>query len=144
MIPKIRCIRAQMTVELSIVFPIVIVIAIITTNALSFFGYCADFDRLSRNAVRTYAASPEAGESTSDAESKIQAAIDSALNASNLHSSISVEKDWRGYEHFIMTLYYSPTLFGLGLKTEVFGVPMPQLTHRSQMTVDPYKPGMLF
>lgn len=144
MAAKIECTRAQMMVELCVIFPVVIIIAVITTNALSFFGYCADFDRLSRNAVRTYAASPESGATTSDAEAKIQAAIDNALNAGNLQSSISVEKDWRGYEHFTMTLHYSPTLFGLGLKTEVFGVPMPQLTHNSQLTVDPYKPGMLF
>ncbi len=133
----------QMTVELCVVFPVVIIIAVIATNALSFFGTCAEFDRVVRNAVRTYAASPAQGESSDQSLAYVKASIQGSIDASNMECDVAVEKDHRGYECYTATLYYLPTLFGLGLKSEVFGVQMPRLTHTSCLSVDPYKPGML-
>ena len=45
--------------ELVAVLPVAIVVAAITVNALVFFGDCAAFDRIARNAVRVYATSPK-------------------------------------------------------------------------------------
>lgn len=141
---KIAECRGQMMVELCVVFPVVIVIAVIATNALSFFGYCAEFDRISRNAVRTYATAPAHGQATDESVALVSNAVESAFDASNLQCEVTANKDYRGYETYDMTLKFTPTLFGLGLQTEVFGVSIPQLKHTSHLTVNPYKPGMLF
>lgn len=133
-----------MTVELCVVFPVVIVIAVIATNALSFFGYCAEFDRVARNAVRTYATSLAYGESTDSAVSRVETALEEAMDASNLECDVSASRNGLGYGSYEMTLRFKPTLFGLGLHSEVFGVPLPELSHQSRLTVCPYKPGMLF
>lgn len=134
----------QMTVELCVVFPAVIVIAVIAVNALSFFGTCAEFDRVGRNAVRTFAASPGHGQDSEVVACEVQAAIESAVSADNLEVDVVVSEDYRGYAKYVMTLRFHPTLFGMGLKREVFGVPLPSLAHESRLTVNPYKPGMLF
>lgn len=141
---KARCDRGQMTVELCVVFPVIIVIAVIATNAMLFFGQCAEFDRVGRNAVRTFAAVPAHGEDGGSAQAQVQSAIEGALDADNLDVSVASSKDFRGYAEYVMTLRFHPTLFGLGLKQEVFGVALPALTHESRIVVNPYKPGMLF
>lgn len=141
---KAACEKGQMTVELCVVFPVIIVIAVIATNAMLFFGNCAEFDRVGRNAVRTFAAVPAYGEDSGSAQAKVQSAIEEALEAENLDVSVSSSKDFRGYEEYVMTLQFHPTLFGMGLKQEVFGVAMPALAHESRIVVNPYKPGMLF
>lgn len=134
----------QMTVELCVVFPVVIAIAVIATNALSFFGYCAEFDRVSRNAVRTYATSPAYGEAPGSAAAKVEEALEGAFDATNVECEVAVSGDHLGHETYETTIRFRPTLFGLGLKSEVFGVPLPELSHESRLTVSPYKPGMLF
>ena len=50
-----------------------------------------------------------------------------------------------GWTHtsFSATLEYMPTLFGLGLKSEVMGVALPKLSHTEELVVDCYKPGVL-
>ena len=136
--------RGQMTVELCVVFPVAIAIAVIVTNALAFFGCCAEFDRVGRNAVRAFAAVPAHGQESAGSAADVKAALEGALAADNLEFDVAVTKDYRGYEEYAMTVRYHPTLFGLGLKREVFGVEMPALEHESRMTVSPYKPGMLF
>ena len=50
--------QGQMTMELMAVLPVAILIAIIAVNVLVFFGDCASFDRVARNAIRVYATSP--------------------------------------------------------------------------------------
>lgn len=133
--------RAQMTVELCVVFPIAIVISAMVVNAVTFFGYCSEFDRAARNAVRVVAASPEAGQSRSDAVGRIGAQIAESINAPNTSCEVASSVDAEGMQTYKATLKYWPTLFGLGLKTSVFGIPMPPLSHVSSMTVDPYTPG---
>lgn len=135
--------RGQMTVELCVVIPVAIVIAAIACNALAFFGECAEFDRVGRNAVRTFAAVPDAGAGPGFGAGVVLAAIEDAMAADNLEFEVSSSKDHRGYEKYAMTMTFHPTLFGLGIRQEIFGVPLPALTHESRMVVSPYKPGVL-
>lgn len=141
---KAACDRGQMTVELCVVFPVIIVIAVIATNAMLFFGNCAEFDRVGRNAVRTFAAVPAHGTDGGGAQAQVQSALEGELDAENLDVAVASSRDFRGYEEYVMTLRFHPTLFGLGLKQEVFGVALPALTHEARIVVNPYKPGMLF
>ena len=47
------------------------------------------------------------------------------------------------YQRYCGRLSFAPTLFGLGLKDEVFGVSLPRLVHEVALTVDAYRPGVL-
>lgn len=135
---------AQMTVELCVVFPVAIILALIVVNAMTFFSYCAEFDRTARNSVRVNAAAPTHGEAPTSIVSKIEAELASSFSEDNLEVSVDSTTAGDGLATYRMTLDYSPTLFGMGLRSEVLGVPLPKLTHTSSLTVSPYRPGMLF
>lgn len=136
--------RGQMTVELLVVLPVVLIVAVVAVNALTFFGDCAAFDRVARNAVRLCAASPAYGQDAGRGAEEIRAVIEEALVRDNLAVGVEVSGGVLGHVTYTATLAYAPTLFGLGLRDEVLGVRLPRLEHRVSLTVDPYKPGMLF
>ena len=86
-------------------------VAVISVNALTYFGWCA--------------------------------ALDERLDAENVSVSVSAHGVSAGHISFSATLEYMPTLFGLGLKSEVMGVALPKLSHTEELVVDCYKPGVL-
>lgn len=135
--------RGQMTVELAVVLPVAIVIAVIAVNAMTFFSECAEFDRVGRNAVRVCATSPAYGQDVAQSVALVETAISEAMGASGSDVEVSAQQDGLGYMSFEMTLLYRPTLFSLGLKDEVLGVPLPVLRHEVSLVADAYKPGML-
>ena len=65
----------QMTVELMAVLPVALIIAVIVVNALVFFGDCAAFDRVARNAVRVYATSPTYGAQAAQSQANVLSAV---------------------------------------------------------------------
>ncbi len=134
----------QMSVELVIVLPVVIIIALIVVNALTFFSDCASFDRVARNAVRICATSPAYGQDLDQSIEQVSALVENAVTATNEESSVAASKNGLGYTSFTLTLSYYPTLFGLGLRSEVFGVSLPSIDHCVSIVIDPYSPGMLF
>lgn len=136
--------RGQMTIELCVVFPVAIAIAVITVNAITFFGHCSEFDRVARNAVRVEAASPERGQDKSTVANRIKSEICASIKDSNISCEVEVSSHANGLETYKATLKYWPSLFGMGLKSSVFGVQMPPLSHVSSLTVDPYIPGEIF
>lgn len=131
----------QMTVELCIVFPVAIAIALIVVNAATFLGYCSQFDRVARNAIRVVAASPEGGQTKSDSINRIKNEIASSIGDPNVSCDVTVASDSFGLDKYEATLIYRPTLFGVGINSSVFGVRLPSLSHVSTLVVDPYVPG---
>ena len=132
----------QATIELVMVLPVAIAIAAITVNACTFFGDCAAFDRLASDAVRVYATSPTYGQDVSRDVASIASALERGLARDNVGVAVSAaEHD--GLMEFSLSMAYQPTLFGLGLRDSVMGVPLPRLSHCVLMTVDRYKPGVL-
>lgn len=137
-----RC-TGQMTVQFVAVLPVLIIVAVITVNALLFFGECASFDSLFRDAVRTYACSPAYGQGVSQSQAQVQAALSGSFDKEYLETSVSAEGVAGAYVRFTGTLSFRPTLFGMGLRSSVLGVSLPPLTHSCEMVVDCYKPGMI-
>ncbi len=144
MMKVLRGRQGQMTLEFLVVLPAVIAIAAIAVNAGVFFSDCAAFDRIARNATRLYATSPSAEQSADACLALACADIESACDRNNLSVEGRVEAAAWGQTRFTYTLHYQPTLFGFGLKSEVFGVALPALSHSVSLVVDTYKPGMLF
>lgn len=134
----------QMTVELCMFLPVAIVVALIAVNATLFFGDCARFDRVGKNAVRVHATSPTYGQDKAQTQSIIESELQSSFEASNEFCEVSVSSNAFGFDTYEMTLHFRPTLFGMGLRDEFFGVSVPPLKHTTSLTIAPYKPGMLF
>lgn len=131
----------QMAVELSIVFPIMIIVAVVLVNALSFASECARFDREARNAIRCEASTPAINEGYFGPASRIESALQSSFSASNESISVSASKSSLFTTRYECELMWSPTLFGIGMKTSVFGVQLFQLSHKCALSVDPYRAG---
>ena len=138
-----RCERGQMTVELAVAFPVLIIVAVIAVNALTFFSECSAFDNVFRDAVRTHAASPASGQGVEQSAAMVQATLAERFDAANETARVTVEGATAGHLRVSATLEYAPTLFGLGLRSSVFGIALSPLTHAVTMTLDCYKPGVL-
>lgn len=133
----------QMTVEMAVAMPALIVVAVIAVNACTFFYQCAVFDRVAHEAVRVYAASPAYGEGSGQTCASVEQAVRSQLDDQNLDVSVAYAKVGADFDEYRVTLSLQPTLFGMGLRSEVFGVSMPQLEHTTSYVVDSYKPGVI-
>jgi len=138
-----RSTKGQMTVQLAVAMPVLIIVAVIAVNALTFFAECAVFDRVAHEAVRVHAAAPAYGQSPGQSCVLVEQDIRAALGADNLDVSVTHGSAGFDCEQFTATLEFHPTLFGLGLRTEVFGVVMPALSHTTSYVVDVYKPGVV-
>lgn len=136
-----RC-AGQMTVELVVALPVLIAVAVVVVNACLLLSECAAFDRVASDAVRAFATSPAFGEEGSVACGEIAEELDRNFSRDHLSTGVAAESGADGMTTYRMTLEFSPTLFGLGFKSEVFGVSLPRLTHTVSLTVDPYKPGV--
>lgn len=135
--------RGQATVELAVALPVVIIVAVIAVNAMLFFSECAAFDRIARDAVRSQATSPAYGQDVEQSAALIEASIGESFDEPYLASRVVASNGGAGHTTFTATLEFSPTLFGMGLKSQVFGVRLPHLEHSVSLTVDTYKPGVL-
>ncbi|WP_302962148.1 hypothetical protein [uncultured Adlercreutzia sp.] len=134
----------QATVELAVALPVVIIVAVVVVNALTFFGTCAAFDRVARQTVCAEASAPGAGEDVGTTVARVEGRLEEAFAASNVTVAVRAEGAPAGLVRFTARIEYHPTLFGLGMRTEVLGVALPSLAHEVDMAVDVYRPGMLF
>ena len=135
--------NGQMTVELAAALPILIIVAVIAVNACTFFAECATFDRVSRQAVRVCAASPSYGQGTDQSCALIEEEVREALSDGPFDVAVSHGVTGADLDEFTITLEYHPTLFGMGLRSQVFGVEMPALVHVATYVIDVYKPGVI-
>lgn len=134
----------QMTIEFVAMFPVMLVIALTAMNAVLFLSDCAAFDRVFRNAVCTYAASPAYGQGPEQSSALVQAAVEEEFTEENLSVSVSSSGVEGGIVSFSGKLSFEPTLFGKGKLTGAFGVSFPALSHESKLSVSAYKPGAVF
>ena len=83
--------RGQMTVELAVVFPALLAVAVIAVNALLFFSECAAFDRVAREAVRLHAASPAYGQGLEQGCAQVAQTVEQAFDRPYLGTRVAVE-----------------------------------------------------
>lgn len=134
----------QATIELAVMFPVVIVIAVIAVNSILYFSYCAEFDRLFKQSVSILAPSPAYNKGAQDIRQEIEKNLKNQFSKDYLECDVSTEASTGGMYCFTAKLKMFPTLFGLGLKREVFGISLPCLSHQQKIYVDIYKPGVIF
>ena len=140
---RLRGRDGQMTIELAAALPVLIVVAVIAINALCFFEDCAVFDRVAHESIRVYAASPGYGQDGAQSCALIEQNIVAVLDRDNVEVSVTRSSAGFDLETYSATIEYAPTLFGMGLRSEVFGVPLPRLAHSTSLVVDVYKSGVI-
>lgn len=134
--------HGQMMVELCVIFPVVLIIAFIAVNALTFFGECARFDRVAHNSVRIASSSPSFSLNNLDRIGEdVLIQLEDGMAEDNLDIRMDISVTAENYMRYEMEFVYHPTLFGLSMRSEVFGVSLPSLSHRVGYTVDPYRAG---
>lgn len=139
----VRSQSGQMTIEMAVAMPALIAVAVIAVNAMAFFVDCAVFDRVAHDAVRVHASAPAYQQGVSQECALVEQAIRSQLGDANLEIRVAHGVTSADFDEFTATLEYRPTLFGRGLRHEVFGVRLPTLTHTTRYVVDSYRPGVV-
>lgn len=133
----------QMTIELALAIPALIVVAVIATNAMTFFSDCAVFDRVAHEAIRVHATAPAYGQGYDQSCALVEQTVRAQINKPNVDIRVSHGTTGFDLDEYTVTIEYAPTLFGLGLRSEVFGVPLPRLVHTTRYVVDGYRPGVV-
>lgn len=147
-------VRGQMTVELAVLIPPAIVVALISYNLMGFIDACAAFDRLSLDAVVAHGVAPSGTQTQDTAASEVQAAITSALGREGTcEVSVSVEDVDSGeaasafvisplLRRFVCRLSYKPWPRYLRMPGITLEAPL-SLAHERSLVVDRYRPGVV-
>ena len=156
--------HGQMVVEMAVVTPVMIVVAVVVANLVSFIAACARFDRVAPDAVMACAVSP-AGEAIESGaqEHEVAQAIEGAMRPiARVTVEVTAQTAWEAYEEgrgdndpsvgfsfaphltrYVCTLTYRPWPSALSIAGVDAGVP-GELRHECAFTIDRYRPGVLF
>ncbi len=143
----------QMTVELAVCVPVVLVVALILINLLGFVEACAAFDQASLDAVVAHGVAP-AGEATAVAAvAEVEEAIEQALGREErCEVEVKVESASEGSDttfaisplltRYVCTLVYHPWPRTLRLPGITYEAPV-SLEHERSLVVDRYRSGVV-
>lgn len=146
---------AQATVEMAVVAPVLIVLALVVYNVMTFVSATARFDRVAPDIVIAHAVSPE-GDGTGslvDASERIKGHLEEAMGNYGLEIEV-VGEDGDGnrgdalisldvgLRTYTCTMRYKPWPSGLTIAGVPLGAPAV-LTHERSVTVDPWRPGVV-
>ena len=135
--------RGQATVEMAVVFPVALILVVISFNAMNYLGICASFDRVFPQQVRVFAAAPRFGSNQGDAAASVQQALADKYAQECSNVSVVVSEDGWGNSVFEASFEYEPTFFGLQYRSILFGVQLPALSHRTSFALNCYRPGVI-
>ena len=144
MLKKLKSHKGQMVVELAVVFPILIIIAVVMVNALGFASECVQFDRWARSSVIAHASAPELDKSTQDIMNEIGVEMEVTAAYPNEEATATLISASDSEIIVECELLWHPTLFGMKLNNEVFGMKLFQLSHKCKIKVDPTRSGDVF
>lgn len=147
--------RAQATVEMAVVTPVLLVLALIVYNVMVFAGAVARFDRVVPDIVLAHAVAPsgESDESSIDASATVQAQIQDAMEGYDLQVEVSSEQGTAvsdggllslsgTFRTYTCTMHYEPWPSSLSIAGLSLGAPA-QLSHERVVTIDPWRPGVV-
>lgn len=87
----VRCQRGQMVVELAMMVPVVIVVAIIIANLAYYASLCARFDRIAPDIALAHGVSPTGEQDARGAVGEIESALAEAMGDGSLDISVRTE-----------------------------------------------------
>ena len=147
--------RAQATVEMAVVTPVLLVLALIVYNVMVFASAVARFDRVVPDIVLAHAVAPEgeSDERSIDASATVQAQILNAMEGYDLQIEVSSEQGAAAsdggllslsgtFRTYTCTMHYEPWPSSLSIAGLSLGAPA-QLSHERTVTIDPWRPGVV-
>lgn len=149
--------KGQMTVELAVVLPVVIVCALIGYNVIRFAQVCAIFDRASRNAIVNFGVAPSGNQDTSTACQQIQRAVEHSLNSNSCQIDVEahtllddsqVQSTGLNFicspllTKYTITLHFYPWPSFAAIAGVKSGIPA-HVTHKAHLVVDRFRPGVI-
>lgn len=157
---KARGERGQMVVELAVVAPVMIAVALVVVNLMQFIGMSAAFDRVAPDAVMALAVAPQgSGGTDQDAVRAVAGAIEEALGGSERISvEVSTQTAWQAAQEkgdgallsfaphltrYVCTLRLSPWPGTIAIAGIDVQAPF-NLEHTRAFTVDGHRPGVIF
>lgn len=155
-----RAHRGQMTVEMAVLMPVTIVIALTGYNLARFIQACAAFDRVSLDTVISQGVAPSGDQQETIAVGEVKAELERALSESFGGDSCSVDVsaesmgdlpdagDGIGFPvsplltRFTCTLRYRPWPSSLSIAGARYG-PIAELKHERSFVIDRFRPGVV-
>ncbi len=144
----------QMAVELAVVTPVVIVVALVVMNLMGFVEACAAFDQLALDAVVSQGVAP-AGEQVlfASVEQVRTSLVESLGREDRCEVEVSAQSVNEGRKdtsltvsplltRYVCTLSYHPWPRFLRMPGVTFEAPLA-LRHKRELVVDRYRPGVV-
>lgn len=150
---RLREARAQATVEMAVVTPVLIVLALIVYNLMVFMAATARFDRVAPDAVLAHAVSPVSdGDAAAAGTDTVRLQLERAMEGYAVEIEV-VEETGDAESDALLSLVgaqrtyrcamvYRPWPQGLGIAGVSMGAPL-SLRHERPVTVDPWRPGVV-
>lgn len=143
-----------MTVELAVVTPVVIVVALVVLNLMGFVEACAAFDQVALDAVVAHGVAPSGEQSEGRAASEVRSAIEELLGREG-HCEVEVRAEAVGMgatssglvmspllTRYVCTLTYRPWPRLLRMPGVTYEAPLA-LRHECELVVDRFRPGVV-
>lgn len=146
--------RGQMSVELAVLMPVIVVVALVVYNLARFVALCATFDRAALNAVTSFGVSPAGTQTSVAAINQVEWEIAKSLGVSDAFtvrvSATKIRADGsssgmslapRLYE-FTCKLFFKPWPSAFVIAGAPFNAPLV-LLHERTLVVDRFSPGVV-
>lgn len=146
--------RGQMAVELAVLMPVVVVVALVVYNLGRFTSLCASFDRISMDAVLSQGVAPSGSQTHLVAIDSVRSRIIESLDAGD-SCDVDVSADRLGGDglagdlsvlprltRFTCTLTYRPWPSSFVLAGVEYDAPIA-LRHSRSLVVDRFSPGVV-
>lgn len=152
---RLREERAQATVEMAVVAPVLLVLALIVYNVMIYASAVTRFDRVVPDIVLAHAVAPSVGgdESSVDASATVRTQILNAMEGYDLQIEVSSEQGAEAtdgallslsgtFRTYTCTMRYEPWPSSFSIAGVSLGAPA-KLSHERAVTVDPWRPGVV-
>lgn len=143
-----------MTVELAVVTPVVIVVALVVLNLMGFVEACAAFDQVALDAVVAQGVAPSGEQSENRAAAEVRSAIEELLGREG-RCEVEVRAEAVGMgatssglvmspllTRYVCTLTYRPWPRLLRMPGVTYEAPLA-LRHECELVVDRFRPGVV-
>lgn len=142
----------QMSVELAVLVPAIVAVALLGFNLARYVELCARFDRVSLDAVMSQGVSPSGSPEGLGGVDEVREAIVSAMGTSACEVSVSVEDAssggsavfdlGAGTTRFVCTMGYRPWPSSMSIAGVGYQVPAI-MQHERSVVVDRYRAGVV-
>ena len=154
MLPWLGDESGQMTVELAVMAPVAIVVALVVLNLMGFVEACAAFDQASLDAVLAHGVAPAGEQSERSAADEVREALEDALGREDrCEVEVRCESVSEGatgtsfavsplLTRYVCTLTYRPWPSLVRMPGVTFEAPIG-LRHERELVVDRYRSGVV-